>query len=483
MTFVVGTTTSTGTSVTVTANGASLTSPSLTFTASAVGASVPSQYISVTSAAGQSSAVFTVAATTNSGGNWITLNTTAGTQYTTPLNAITVSVNDTGLAAGTYTGQITVTPVGGTAVTVPVTLMVGGTTTITAPTTPLTFSYQASGSTPAAQTVALTVSNATSGSFTATATSTPAGWLVVTPTSGTVSSTSAANVSVSINPTNLTAGTYTGSITVAGTSGATGSSTIPVTLTVTVPLPTISTVVNAASFLNQPISPGEVITIGGTNIGPATPLSFTLTSVGGIQTVPSAALGGVQVTVNGYPAPLLYVSSTQINAIVPYEVAGILRPTVLVTFLGQSSNGVTATGVATAPGIFTANGSGSGPGAILNANSTVNSASNPASRGTVVQVFMTGEGQTNPAGVDGKVTVAASTAPYTPAPLLPIVITVGGVPANYEFAGEAPGLVSGVMQLNVIIPPASSLTTTGAVPLVVSIGGVSSQSGVTVNVN
>jgi uncharacterized protein (TIGR03437 family) len=479
VTFVVGTTSSSGTSVTVTANGGTSTSPSLTFTAAAVGASVPSQYISVLSAAGQSSAVFTVAASTTSGGNWLTLNTTAGTQYTTPISAITVSVNDAGLAAGTYSGQITVSPVGGTAVTVPVTLMVGGVTTITVPTTGLTFSYQAGSATPAAQTVAVTVTNAASGAFSATATSTPSGWLVVTPTSGTAPS----NLSVSISPTNLTAGTYTGSITVAGTSGATGSTVIPVTLTVTVPLPTITTVVNAASFLNEPISPGEIITIGGTNIGPGTPLSFTLTSIGGIQTVPSTPLGGVQVTVNGYAAPLLYVSATQINAIVPYEVAGILRPTVLVTFLGQSSNGVTATGAATAPGIFTANGSGTGPGAILNANSSVNSASNPAARGTVVQVFMTGEGQTNPAGVDGKVTVAAASAPYTAAPLLPIVITVGGVAANYQFAGEAPGLVSGVMQLNVIIPPASSLTTTGAVPLVVSIGGVSSQSSITVNVN
>jgi uncharacterized protein (TIGR03437 family) len=474
VTFVVGASTG-GSTVTVTANGGSSTSPTLTFTAASVGASVAPQYITVASPTGASGTVFTASVSTTSGGSWITLGIPSGTQESTPLN-VSVSVNDTGLAAGTYTGQITVTPVGGTAVNVPVTLMVGGATTIAAPTTPLAFSYQAGGATPAAQTVAVTVSNATSGSFTATATSTPAGWLVVTPTSGTAPS----SLSVSISPTNLTAGTYTGSITVAGTSGATGSSVIPVTLTVTVPLPTITTVVNGASFLNEPISPGEIITIGGTNIGPGTPLSFTLTSVGGIPTVPSAALGGVQVLVNGYPAPLLYVSATQINAIVPYEVAGILRPTVLVSFLGQSSNGVTATGTATAPGIFTANGSGTGPGAILNANSSVNSATNPAARGTIVQIFMTGEGQTNPAGVDGKVT--PSSGPY-PAPLLPIVITVGGVAANYEFAGEAPGLVSGVMQLNVIIPPASSLTTTGAVPLVVSIGGVSSQSGVTVNVN
>jgi uncharacterized protein (TIGR03437 family) len=477
VTFVVGTSTS-GTTVSVTANGGTSTSPSLTFTAAAVGASVAPQYITVASPTGASAAVFTASVSTTSGGNWITLGIPSGTQESTPLN-VSVSANDSGLAAGTYTGQITITPVGGTAVSVPVTLMVGGATTIAAPTTPLTFSYQAGSATPNTQSVAVTVSNATSASFTATATSTPAGWLVVTPTSGTAPSPNP-SLSVSINPTGLTAGTYSGSIAVAGTSGATGSSTIPVTLTVTVPLPTISTVVNGASFLNEPISPGEIITLGGTNIGPATPLSFTLTSTGGIPTVPSAALGGVQVLVNGYAAPLLYVSATQVNAIVPYEVAGILRPTVLVTFLGQSSNGVTATGAATAPGIFTANGSGTGPGAILNANSSVNSATNPATRGTVVQVFLTGEGQTNPAGVDGKVT--PSSGPY-PAPLLPIVITVGGVAANYEFAGEAPGLVSGVMQLNVIIPPASSLTTTGAVPLVVSIGGVSSQSGVTVNVN
>ncbi len=86
---------------------------------------------------------------------------------------------------------------------------------------------------------------------------------------------------------------------------------------------------------------------------------------------------------------------------------------------------------------------------------------------------MTGEGQTQPGGVDGKVTAF----PY-PTPLVPIAITVGGQAANYEFAGEAPGLVSGVMQLNVIIP--STLAVTGSVPLVVSVGSNSTQGGVTV---
>jgi uncharacterized protein (TIGR03437 family) len=149
---------------------------------------------------------------------------------------------------------------------------------------------------------------------------------------------------------------------------------------------------------------------------------------------------------------------------------------VLVKFLGQSSNGFTVNAAATAAGIFTVNGSGSGPGAILNADLSSNSASNAAARGSEIVIYMTGEGQTSPGGVDGKVT----TAPY-PAPLLPIAVTIGGAPATVAFMGEAPGLVSGVLQLNVIVP--SNLTTTGAVPVSVTFGNNStSQGGVTVNI-
>jgi uncharacterized protein (TIGR03437 family) len=473
---------SSGNTITVTANGGSSTSPSLTFSAPSVGASVSPQYITVSSESGQSSTVFTISAavTTPSGGNWLSLTTTGGTQYTTPLT-VNVSVNTAGLTGGTYTGTITITPVGGTAVSVPVTLTVVGAPSIAVSTTTLSFSYQGGGAQPAAQTIPVTVTGGASASFTATATSTPSGLLVVSPASGTVSSSAATSLSVSLNQTvlsTLAAGSYTGTITVAGASGATGSATVNVTLTVTIPLPTITAVVNAASFVNGPVSPGEIITIGGTNIGPSTPAGLTLSG-----NYVTTTLAGVQVQINGYSAPLLYVSATQINAVVPYEIAGILNPTVIVktnvsgSTGGQTSNGFGLTAAATAPGIFTANGSGTGPGAILNANSSVNAATNGALPGSVVQIFMTGEGQTHPQGVDGAVTPSAG--PY-PAPLLPITITVGGLPANYEFAGEAPGLVSGVMQLNVIIPP--TLGATGNVPLVVSIGSVSSQSGVTVNI-
>jgi len=470
VTLVVGTTSSSS-AVSVTANGGTSTSPTLTFTASAVGVAPATQYLTVSSALGSSGATFTASATTNNGISWIQLSTVSGSAYSTPLNVV-VTVNTSVLSAGTFTGNVTITPTGGTAVTVPVTLTIAGAATIAVSNTSLSFSYQAGAATPNTQSVSVTVSNATSGAFTATATSTPAGWLAVTPTSG----TAPGSLIVSITPSGLSAGTYTGSIAVAGATGATGTATINVTLTVTVPLPTITAVVNAASFVNEPIAPGEIITIGGTSIGPATAASFTVTTSGASQFVPTAALAGVQVLINGFPAPVLYVSATQINAIVPYEIAGILSPTVLVKFLGQSSNGFVVNAAATAAGIFTANGSGSGPGAILNFDLSPNSASNAAARGSEIVIYMTGEGQTSPAGVDGKVT----TAPF-PAPLLPIAVMIGGAPATVAFMGEAPGLVSGVLQLNVIVP--TNLTTTGAVPVSVTFGTNStSQGGVTVNI-
>ena len=95
-------------------------------------------------------------------------------------------------------------------------------------------------------------------------------------------------------------------------------------------------------------------------------------------------------------------------------------------------------------------------------------------------VYLTGEGQTSPNGVTGRIT-AANLPPrqVTPAPLLPVGILIDGQPANYIYAGEAPGFAAGLMQLNVQIPPDAR---SGNLPIVVSIGGRFSQGGVTVSV-
>src|SRR5262249_26027886 len=156
----------------------------------------------------------------------------------------------------------------------------------------------------------------------------------------------------SVNPSSLAAGSYTGTITVAATGGASGSTTINVSLTVTAPLPTITSVGSAASYVGGSISPGEGVTIFGTSIGPTPGVQMTLDATGKVWTT----LGGVQVLVNGFLAPMIFASNTQVSAVVPYEIcASSCGPgtiaQVVVKFLGQSSNGIPTPVAATTTGI------------------------------------------------------------------------------------------------------------------------------------
>jgi uncharacterized protein (TIGR03437 family) len=233
--------------------------------------------------------------------------------------------------------------------------------------------------------------------------------------------------------------------------------------------------VNGASYSSGAISPGEIITIAGTNLGPATALGLSLDSSGNVAT----SLGGVSVTVNGYYAPLVYVSATQINCVVPYEIALAQSYSLAVQYGAQSGSFFGSIGP-TAPGIFTAIPTGTGQAAVLNGSGSVNNATNPATAGSTVVIYMTGEGQTSPAGVTGKVTtVNTSSGPLTPQPITPPVVTIGGSAALVTFYGEAPGLVSGVLQINAIVPSGLAV---GNVPLAVSFGTANTQSGVTVAV-
>ena len=452
-----------------TGGNVNVTPTSLTFT-TLQGSNPTNQTLSVTSASGSAGISFTVTPTTTSGGSWLSASASSGT---TPFSLLSIIVNSSTLGAGTYTGNIKITPSGGTAVNVPVTLTITAAATISTTPTSLTFSYRLGDAAPAAQPLTVSGSGAT---FTATATSS-GNWLVVTPTTGTVPGT----VNVSINKNNITAtGTLLGTVVVAAAGGASGSTTVNVTLNVTSLLPTLSRVTNAASYAANAISPGEIITLFADDpthpIGPATPARLTLDANGNVAT----SIGGVQVTVAGYNCPMIYASPSQVSAVVPYEVKILGSATVLVKYLGQSSNGILMNVVTTAPGLFTTNASGTGPGAILNSDLSPNTAANPAARGDIVVIYMTGEGETSPGGVTGKVTTVASPpAPLTPGPLLQPSVTIGGQPANWTFAGEAPGFVSGVMQLNVVVP---TNIAAGDQPIVVTLGGVPSQQGVTLSV-
>jgi uncharacterized protein (TIGR03437 family) len=243
------------------------------------------------------------------------------------------------------------------------------------------------------------------------------------------------------------------------------------------PLPTIKGVTNAASYATGAVSPGELVTLFGTAIGPAAAASATTDPATGKL---ATTIGGVQVLFNGTAAPMIYASGTQVSAVVPYEMAPVVSPSVWIKYSGQTSNVFQVTTATTAPGLFTQNASGSGPGAILNQDNSVNGQGNGAPRGSIVQVYLTGEGQTRPAGVTGAITTATLPPPQvTPAPVLAVGVTINGQPALYVYAGEAPGLVAGMMQLNVQIPATAP---SGDLPILVSIGGNTSQSGVTVSV-
>ena len=233
-------------------------------------------------------------------------------------------------------------------------------------------------------------------------------------------------------------------------------------------------VANAASYTSGAVAPGEIVSLYGTALGPAAGAGLQLTD----PLLVANALAGVHVLFDGVPAPIVYASAGQVNAVVPYAAAGQSTTTLQVEYLGAVSAPVSLPVAAAVPGLFTANASGTGPGAILNnTDYTVNSAANPAARGDYVDIFMTGAGVTTPASVDGLLV----TAPY---PMVPpnvaVTVTVGAVPCNVSYAGAAPYLISGLTQINVQVP--AGVTPGPSVPLVVTVGGVRAQNGVTLAV-
>lgn len=234
----------------------------------------------------------------------------------------------------------------------------------------------------------------------------------------------------------------------------------------------IGAVTNAATSQSGVIAPGEIVTLYGVGLGPSTLTTYAPNKDGSIPTT----LAGVQVTFNSTPAPLLYVSASQIAAIVPYSMQNAGTVQVSVNYAGSTSAAMPLTVANTAPGLFTANTSGSGQAAAVNANGTLNNASNPARIGDVVSLYATGEGQTNPPGVDGK--LAPLNPPY-PKPVANVTATVGGQPAQVTYYGAAPGEVAGLMQVNLQIPAGVQ---PGDVPVVISVGGVASPAGVTLAV-
>lgn len=441
-------------------------------------APIAPQTISVTSTPG--SVNFTVAAATTTGGNWLSAGvvTRLGSGSPSANGATPASVQVTAtagsLAPGQYSGAVTITATGaaGSPISIPVTLTVLAPQTLSVtPSGTLAFAYTIGTTAPQAQQLQLTSTGSTT--FTATAKTTDGGtWLAVSPPSGNVSAT-ATPLSVSVIPASLGAGNYTGTITIASPASTTPL-TVNVTLAVTaIPAPTVAGIRSAASGILGAIAPGEIIAIYGTGIGPAQPAYLQLTSAGKVST----NIGNTQVLFdNNIAAPIIFASATQTNVVVPYEVAGRTSTNITVVYSGVTSAAVPYNVVNSAPAIFTQNLSGTGPGAIVNQDNTVNGPNHAAPAGSVVAVYMTGEGATVPQAITGGVAPGDGTG--LEKPVLPVTATVGGQPAKVDYAGSAPNFVYGFMQVNVEIPAGLA---SGPQPVAITIGGAS-QSGVTVQV-
>jgi uncharacterized protein (TIGR03437 family) len=200
-------------------------------------------------------------------------------------------------------------------------------------------------------------------------------------------------------------------------------------------------------------------------MGPAALAGLTINGFGLVDTL----VAGTRVLFDGIPAPLVYTSSGQVSAVVPYATAGDTTTQVQVEYLGQRSVPSSFSIAPTSPGIFKLGDAGGGIGVwVVNQDNTLNSPAHPATAGDIVVFYATGAGQTNPAGVDGSV----ATAPF-PVPVQKVSVTIGGVPASLLYQGAAPFEIAGLLQVNAVVP--AGLAPSDAAPLVLTIGNASSQ--------
>src|SRR5262249_14728797 len=158
-----------------------------------------------------------------------------------------------------------------------------------------------------------------------------------------------------------------------------------------------ATIVNSASLRAGPVASGEIVTISAAGIGPSLPVAGVYDANGMLGNL----IAETQVLFDGLPAPLTYAQQGQINAQLPYGVVGFANTHVQVYHSGFLAVEAFLPVAASAPGLFTVSGSG-GPALATNQDGAPNSRANPAAAGSVVSLFATGEGQTNPAGIDGK---------------------------------------------------------------------------------
>jgi uncharacterized protein (TIGR03437 family) len=215
-------------------------------------------------------------------------------------------------------------------------------------------------------------------------------------------------------------------------------------------LPGQTGVDNSASFSAATAAPNTILTLFGPALGCTPP---------------------PQVTINGSPVTVLSASSSQINFVLPNMIAasanGSNTAAIQVACNGNPVETVAIPTAPTDPAIFTQTANGTGPGSIENADASVNTPANPASRGSFIEVYVTGFGPLSPASPDGLRRLS-----------YPVTATIGGLNATVLYAGEAPTETNGLQQINLQVP--AGLPVGPNVPIVLTAAGIPTQNGVTV---
>ncbi len=185
-------------------------------------------------------------------------------------------------------------------------------------------------------------------------------------------------------------------------------------------------------YLAPQIAPGQVIRLEGRGIGPAT-LADAKAAPGSVQ----STIAGVEVKFNGVPAPLVSVHANEIVCFAPFELDGLSSASIQVEYAGQASNVFPILVVPQNIDVI----------AVANQDGSLNSESNPAAPGTVVGLYITGAGQTNPPSADG----AVYTTPYVTPNQFPQIF-VNGFAEKPVFVGASVGMAAGILQVNLFVP-------------------------------
>ncbi|MBS1827355.1 MAG: hypothetical protein JST93_18705 [Acidobacteria bacterium] len=401
------------------------------------------------------------------GGTWLAATPAVGVALAGSPVTITVTVDTTGLLPGTNTGKITITSTNASNKTI----SIGVTLTVNPGTAILTSVWPNAAPLGAADT---TITIRGSHLFKAS--------IVKANTTDLTATWISTGVLLAIVPKAMLNAQGTLNITILN-SPQPASNQLP--FTITAPGPQIQTIVNAASFAvasaKPVVSPGEIISIFGSGLGPTTAITAT-PSNNAFPTTLGAPAATVEFEVNNawVAAPLIFIQANQINCQAPFTIPIGTDLNMRVTYNAITSTSFKYDGVAAEPGLFTVDSSGRGQAAALNyvaPSFSLNSANNAVAKGGVLILYLTGGGAINPLP-----TPEGALSGTNPLPVLVNTpsVTIGGDAASVISATAVPGALGGLTQLNVTVP--ASLKAAKDHTVVVSIAGRATPATATVAV-